>query len=46
MFLTKNLSNTCLKKKPFYKFIKLFEIKNIIKKQKSNKFTSFFTFYC
>jgi hypothetical protein len=32
MLLTKNLSNVYLKKKLFYKFTKLFEVKNIIKK--------------
>jgi len=33
MLLTKNLLNVRLKKKLFYKFTKLFEVKNIIKRQ-------------
>jgi len=33
MLLTKNLLNIRLKKKLFYKFTKLFEVKNIIKRQ-------------
>jgi len=33
MLLIENLSNVCLKKKLFYKFTKLFEIQNIIKRQ-------------
>jgi len=33
MLSTKNLLNTYLKKKLFYKFIELFEIKDIVDKQ-------------
>ncbi len=33
IFSTKNLKNTQLKKKLFYKFIELFEIVNVVKSQ-------------
>ena len=33
MLFTKNLKNVKLKKKSFYKFTKLFEVKNVVESQ-------------